>query len=571
MTAPRVLFGLLLLTPLAELPGTGYDVLRLPLALALGAALLASGPLAAPGRAGVALLAVLGVQALSLLVSPDPAAGVAAVLVTAAGFAAYASSRDVRGDPRLLAVLSGVLLSVAVLQRARGGPAASLLGNSNYAGAFAAMLLLALAAGPRNRVAWFGAAAAAALLALSSSRGGLVGAAAGTAVAAALLWREGRRREAGVLAAVLLVAGALGVAAHPVKFLSSETLKVRSEIWKGASLMAADRPVLGVGAGGFGEAFPPYRRAEEARITQRDAGREFREVEDAHSSWVHAFAEGGVPGLLAWLLLAGFAFRLAWRAAPDGAGWAGAVTAFLVAGFFNTLTAHAAPMIFFGVALGVLEPPGAAKAPRAAALTSAAVLALGALWAAARIGPDLTYHRAIASADPAERLALAGQGTSWRARYQLGVELDRNGRHGEAADAYRRALEARPFHGASLNNRAIALLKSGQPRAEAERWLARSLEVAPHYYMSHFNLGLEQLRSGDREGARAQFERAAWLNEGHGASRYEIGETYLAVGDVPRALPHLRRARELGMDVAAALRRDYPALAADARFVEFKK
>jgi O-antigen ligase len=569
MTARRVLFGLLLLTPLADLPGS-YDLLRLPLALALGAALLASGPLAAPGRAGAALLAVLGVQALSLLVSPDPAAGMAAALVTAAGFAAYTAARDVRGDPRLLAVLSGVLLSVAVLQRARGVSAASLLGNSNYAGAFAAMLLPALAAGPRNRLAWLGAAAAGALLALSSSRGGLVGAGAGAAVSAALLWRGGRRREAGVLAAVLFIAGALGLAAHPMKFLSSETLTVRSETWKGAFRMAADRPALGVGAGGFGAAFPPYRSAEEARVTQRDAGREFREVEDAHSSWVQSFAEGGVPGLLAWLLLAGVAFRLACRAGPDGAGWAGAVTAFLAAGFFNTLSAHAAPMIFFGVALGGLEPPGPARAPRAAALTSAVALTLGALWGAARIGADLTYHRAIASADPAERLTLAAQGTGWRASYQRGVELDRNGRPREAADAYRAALEARPFHGASLNNLAIALLKSGEPRAEAERWLARALEVAPHYYMAHFNLG-QLWREAGRLEARAMFERAAWLNEGHGASRYGIGETYLAVGDVPGALPHLRRARELGMDVAAALRRDFPALTGDPRLAEFRR
>ena len=44
-------------------------------------------------------------------------------------------------------------------------------------------------------------------------------------------------------------------------------------------------------------------------------------------------------------------------------------------------------------------------------------------------------------------------------------------------------------------------------------------------------------------------EAAAWLGE----------------GKVEEARPALRRARELGMDVDAALRADYPALSADPR------
>jgi tetratricopeptide (TPR) repeat protein len=334
--------------------------------------------------------------------------------------------------------------------------------------------------------------------------------------------------------------------------------------------MAAERPLLGVGAGGFQASFPPYRSAEEARLSQRHAGRGFREVEDAHSSWIQAFAEGGVPGVLAWLILAGFVLFRAWRAGPEGAGWAGAATAFLVAGLFNTLTAHAAHAVLFGLVLGLLDPPGPDPAPRPAIWTAAAALAVAALVTTGRIPRDLTYYQATDHPDPRVRLSLLEHEPGWRARYQKAVDLDRAGRLAEAVDAYREVLRLRPFHGASLHNLAVVRLKAGAPRDEVEGLLARALEGAPNYYLTHFTLGLRRLEERDQKGARAHFERAAWLNENHPASRYGIAESFLADGDIPGALPHLRRARELGVEVWAALRRDHASLLGDPRLEEFR-
>ncbi|HEX7900099.1 MAG TPA: O-antigen ligase family protein [Planctomycetota bacterium] len=572
MTARRVLFALLALLPLAELPGTGFDVLRLPLALALGAALLALGPVARPGLAGAALLALLGARALSLGVSADPSAGFRALLVGATAFAAYAAAREAKAEPGLLAAAAGVLLGVAAWQRAHGLPGASLLGNSNYAGAYAAMLLPALAAGPRNPLALFGAAAAGVLLALSESRGGLFGAVVGTLVAAALLWRGGRRREAGAFASILLLAASLAVAARPAKFFSPERLEtvvVRFEIWKGGLRLGASRPLLGAGAGGFAAAFPPYRSAEEARITQRNESGRYPEVDNAHSSWVQSFAEGGFLGALAWLALVAAAARRIGASGVEGAGWAGVVAAFFAAGLFNTLTDHVSPMVLFGAALGFLEGPGGRPAPKAAGRTAAAALGLGCLWTASLVASDRAYT-AVAET-PAERERVLRSSGEWRFRFRLGEELARQGRPAEAVDAFRSALEARPFHAVSLNNLAVALLKAKAPGEEVDRVLARAAEVAPHYHLTHFNLGLRHLEKGQPAAARAQFERAAWLNETHPASRYEIGATYVAEGDIPAALPHLRRAKELGVDVLTAIRREYPARAADPRLEELRR
>jgi O-antigen ligase/Flp pilus assembly protein TadD len=553
VAARRVLLALLLLCPLAEAP-TGYDVLRLPLAAALGAALLALGPLPAPGRAGAAWLGVLAVQLLSLAATPDLPAGLRTVLTTAVGAAAYAAARPAPAEDleRTLALLAGVLLAVAVVQKAEAPsrPTASLLGNANYAGAVAAMLLPALAAAARGWTGRAGAVAAAALLLLSESRGGLLGAAAGAAIAGVRLWKAGRRPAAGLAAGLVLAAGAGGLAVRFGRDLSPERLEtgtVRTEIWKGALRMAADRPLLGTGAGGFWASFPPYRSAEEARLTQKSVGPELAEVEDAHSSAVQAAAEGGLPGALAWLALAVAAGWAACRAGPDASGWAGAVVAFLVAGLFNTLSAFAAPVVLFGAALGRLEPGPGRPAPRPAVLALAAALAAGALWTA------------------------VARPHAWRLRFQEAVALEKLRRFPEAVEAYRAVLAERPRQAAALNGLAAVLLGAGRPAAEAEAVLRRALADAPHFYRTHYHLGLLHLAGGRIAEARAEFERASWLNEKHGPSRYGMGETFLLQGDVPGALPHLRAARAAGMDVGAALTRDHPATAGDPRLQEVRR
>jgi tetratricopeptide (TPR) repeat protein len=562
-----VLLALLLLAPLADAPEWGFDVLRLPVALALGAAWLMAAPVSRPGPAGLALLGLLAAQLLALGASPDPSTGLAAVLVSATAVAAYLAAREREERAEVLALVAFALLAVALVQKAGGRPAASLLGNSNYAGAVAGMLLPALIArGPAGKV---GAAAAALLLVLSGSRGGLLGAAAGGAATAALLWRGGRRREASILAGLLLAAGLGLLVSRPGGVGAGDTWTVRVDSWKGALRLGAERPPLGAGTGGFGAAFPPYRGEREARITQRDHKGGFPEVSDAHSSWVQAWAEGGALGLAAWLALAALTLRRVLLAGPEAAGWAGAAVAYLVAGGFNTLSAHAAPALLLGAALGALERPGGAPVPRWAALLGGSLLALGALAATSRAATERAYALAPELPTPSAREAALRERDDWRFRFRLGEELARQGRPREAAAAFRSALEKRPRHAFLINKLAMSLPREEQ--REAEALLERARTEAPHFFLTHFNLGLLRVEQGRRAEARKELERAAWLNESHAPSRYEIGGTYLAEGDVAAALPHLRRARELGLDVGAALRRDFPSFGGDPRMSEFRR
>jgi O-antigen ligase len=99
---------------------------------------------------------------------------------------------------------------------------------------------------------------------------------------------------------------------------SSPAHRARLVLWKEAVGMAADRPVTGVGPGGFREAFE--RRAPAHGL---DAERVWG---SAHNLYLHQLAERGVPGLLLLLALFGAFYsgaRAAWRERRDApALWA---------------------------------------------------------------------------------------------------------------------------------------------------------------------------------------------------------------------------------------------------------
>lgn len=555
----RAGFAALLLAVLAPWPVAGEDALRLPGALAAAALALAAAPPAGPSPAFLAGAAFLVLQALSLAWARDPAEGLSPVLATACGLAAFAAARrvptaadDVR---RLLPAVALALAVLVVVQRWRDVPPVAAFGNSNYAGAVAAFLLPALA-GVRPRL-WAGAGTAGALvlLAVSGSRAGLVGAVAGLAVFA-FLHRPWRGRLLAAAAALLL----LPIVA-PQRHLARERLStpvVRLEVWK-ASLRLLLRHPQGVGPGQFGAEFPPVRTQREAVLSQTHAGREIPEVEDAHSSPLHVAAETGVLGASAWIAAVALAFARGRRRASSGDAFAAGLWAGMaggaVAGLFNALPVLPAPLVLFGAFAGLLDPPDSPRGPAWPSRAGAAALAVAAL----AILPFARAQRALDHGDPAG--ALAARSEWWRAHYHAGVEQARAGRPSVAAEHYRRALERRPFHAASLNNLAVETLRSGRPPSEAEALLRRALEVAPHAYLTRYNLG--QLRALERQWrqARDEFRRSTELHPGHGPSWYALGETFVAEGRLDDALEPLRRARERGVDVAAALRRDHPSAA----------
>lgn len=141
----------------------------------------------------------------------------------------------------------------------------------------------------------------------------------------------------GSLAAVSSVRAAL--LASPPFF--DESFRERANRWSAAARMGRSRPLTGFGPGTFERRYAPYQNAWET--TRRSTWR--GDEGDAHSEWMTAFAEQGLPGLailLAVLSAALLAAARGARRAPSGplpmpAAVAGSLVAFFVLNGPNSL------------------------------------------------------------------------------------------------------------------------------------------------------------------------------------------------------------------------------------------
>jgi O-antigen ligase len=614
-----VLFGLILACPLFWWPGTGFDAIRLPALLGLVAAFLAlhfvraaRGGERPPGPAPLrtAGLILLAIHLLSLAAARSIPDAAVPLLVLFAGVSVFACLRGgiLRRESvaALLPVISGMALVFAAIgigQRLRLQEAVSTEGNRNYAGALAAMLLPVTVAFTRTGRPWqrllaaFAAADLLALLLLTQSRGGGVAAAAGLLVAAVAM-RVKRVPWGGTAAAValLLIVGLAALfQANQVSPERMKTAGFRLDVWKSGLRMLGARPLLGWGAGGFSTEYPRFRSESEFKTSHEYPPEGFKELEDAHSSWVQVAAETGLPGLLAFLLVVYVAARL-WRygvkVAPgtdNGAilgGLGGGAAAYLVAGLFNTLTLKTSHTVLFWSFLGLIELVGELRPWRQAARSrewkvavpaAAAFTAFfGALWAGSLGMADAAFTEGMITNKSQEREArlresLDANPYSWRAHYELSLTLSMMERFQGAVEEGRATLRLRPYHLDALNHTAICLIRSGGEGREAESLFRRALDVAPFYYKSLHNFGQFERQRGNGPGARELFTRSIEHKPEYAPSYFCRGLLAYSGGDAAMAIEDFRKARALGLDVAAALRAERSPAENDSRFAELFK
>lgn len=615
--AALVVTGLLLACPLFY-SGAGFDVLRLPAVLFLACALLACafvkgarGGDRPPGPAPLrtAGLLLLGAHVLSLLAARSIADAVSPILILFAGVAVFSCLRagllDRTAAQKLLPVIPVVGLLFAgygIIQALRGIEAVSMEGNRNYAGALAAMLLPASAALTRSGLRWsrvlsgVAAAALGVMVLLSESRGGLLAAMAGLVLAGTAM--AVKRVPRGALAAAVPLLLLVGVVAFfQTRQFSSERMKTgafRLDVWQSGLRMVGARPVIGWGSGGFSTEYPPFRSESEFRYSHEHPPEGFKELEDAHSSWVQTAADTGVLGLLALLLVAYVAARL-WRyhvkVASDAdraaalAGLGGAAAAYLVAGLFNTLTLKTSHTLMFWMFLGLIEvlgdvrpwrPSSRARERRAAVPAAAAIVALfGAFWmsrmglAEAAFSEGMTRTRDPNVREARLREAVDRNPYHWKARYELALTLSAVGRFAGAAEQGKEALRLRPNHVEGLILTAASIHQAGLVESEAESLFRRAIEIAPFYFKGFHNYGQFQRRRGNRAEAKELFSRAIENNPRFPSSYFWRGGLSLLGGDGEAALHDFRRARLYGFDVARALRAEFPSTVNDPRFAEF--
>lgn len=450
-----------------------------PLALAgllLVLALAGSGRLRSP-RPGVAfpLLAACFVAALSAAMSYQPMLSVRSLTGWLAGGIVFAAARSAMNETEARRVTASIVILAALLgarglyQSVVAFPAASATGDVAEAvreapeaggkagdlgeaeearlrsgravgtlglpAALASILILGLpiatarAIGSEGirRTAW-GAAALVQVLALGATQS--IGGAAALAAAVLLCipsWSDvsaPRRRL--VIASILLAGGLLAAPRLLVRGEGSALLSAtqRSANWKAGLSMVVSHPLLGVGPGNYGVAFPQHRTWAS------------NETKHAHNSYLEAVSDLGLPILP--LLLVALAALIAWTraiedpVAMDDAGtrrirrglsvgclaWSVQnlfdFTAYLNASAIPFLAAagllarSAAGLPGSGAASGTRDGEPGAPGPRAGIVTRSLLLAASALAVLVAIPDAVSRIRLDRAVDSAARLDFEG-------------------------------------------------------------------------------------------------------------------------------------------------------------------
>ena len=587
--------------------GFGYDEVRRPVIVLAAALALAAGASSPRGtswllRASDLALLAVAVSALFAINRTEAAAALFPVIVawtflraTALGWIPRDFLRQ-RGLQHLSAV--GILFSgyglcqhlgFDFLGFARGTTLAiSTIGNTNYAGVLSAALALAgLAAalfepGIPRRLTGVAAALLGGLhVAASGSLGGLVGLGAGVVAFAWMLVRRHGWKPAVVFPLLVLALAIVPVFGRVSSRIANiargedRTARVRAGLWKGTLRLASAHPLVGCGAGNFRAAFPPYRDADERRLSHEGIGIAYVEAEDPHNSYLALLAESGPIALLAVLAVLVLSFASGFRRArePD-AGLAFAATAGLVAlavsGAFNSLSGHLPFAVLAGLWAGVLAPVEAtepAPAWRRVSMYAAAILLTVAPipW----LISDIRYRAAMHTDKPAERLvhaqstvdALPGHGP---ARFQIAMCWRALGEgEGTVRAELREVLTLHPHHVSAMIE-----LARGAPPAEEEELLLRAEKLAPDYVLIHTRLVGVDLRKRDTASARRRLDRILAVLPEEPEAFYTIGRTWLMDRKPEEAITWLRKAIAKNPKLRERLSEDHPELSRDPRFSE---
>ncbi len=497
--------GVVALSPVAfDFHAVKYAALLAACGVAFG--MLRRGPRLAWTHAAAALWLFVAVRAVMLLRSPmvgEPVRHLA-LLVALALFAHAVGG--LRGGLRrraalVLGGLGGVAALYAIVQAL--GPARqahSFFANRNFAGAGLAMLL---PWAMRSRYRWPLLVTLLAGLVATESRGGAL------AGAVALAWTMPRWRKPLLLALPVAVV-AVGVMVGP-----GNTVEVRKVWYRAATTMGLERPLLGLGSGGFAREYPPVRPLAEHAISGG------RIVHAVHNDYLESFAEGGFPALLAHLLWIGATLYGLRRAPAPFASFAAFATASLVDLPLRDPSLLA--LAIFAMGFARREERLRGRVVPWAGLAAA----VGGLWFAGRhMAADVAFAGRPQDLDRVLRLeahhpeALLTRGTredlhrllssephNANARYNLARWMDR-----EEAIAHHRQTLLRhdPHH--SLTRCALAELVMDDEPLQAISILDLAIEADPRPYRPHLLLAGARRRLGRLDLARdalAEAERRA--------------------------------------------------------------
>jgi tetratricopeptide (TPR) repeat protein len=170
--------------------------------------------------------------------------------------------------------------------------------------------------------------------------------------------------------------------------------------------------------------------------------------------------------------------------------------------------------------------------------------------------------------------------------YNMGVELQRQGRHGEAADEYRTTLALAPDYAPAHSNLGVVLAAGGAHQEAAEHYraamrldptlveaqvnlgialasaghypdaiemLQQATRRAPRNAGAHYNLGLALAGANRLAEARQELDQTLALDPTNAAAHNNLGILLASTGHLAEGIAHFRAALTLQPDFAEAL------------------
>jgi tetratricopeptide (TPR) repeat protein len=146
---------------------------------------------------------------------------------------------------------------------------------------------------------------------------------------------------------------------------------------------------------------------------------------------------------------------------------------------------------------------------------------------------------------------LACTSGTWAAHNNLGIALDRLGRHREAIEHFHKGLEIRPAYAQAHFNLGVALANDGQFDKAASAYRA-ALLLDPGYLDARINLGLALDRCGQFHDAVAELDKAIELKQDSAAAHNSLGTILARNGKYADAIQQFQIALRIQPDFAEA-------------------
>lgn len=131
-----------------------------------------------------------------------------------------------------------------------------------------------------------------------------------------------------------------------------------------------------------------------------------------------------------------------------------------------------------------------------------------------------------------------------RKSYNLGTDLERDGKVAEARAAYEQALKLDPKYCDAMDNLGLSYRHAGQ-LDEAIAWYQKSIAVQPKNGTSRMNLGAALRMKKDLDGAAAAYQDLVKVLPKDPEGHYGLGSIYVERGKTKEAIPSLLEAERL--------------------------